>query len=312
MPAMLIRPVLSFLIGYAACLSGAGVTFEDLPGRMEIKLDGKQLTTFHYDSKWDKPFLYPIRTASGEVISRGWPIEPRAGETEDHAWHRGFWWAHGDINGDDFWREKPHPSTSRTVIDGKPAAKGDALEVKLGLIGTRAGRRLGTVVERYAFRRDGANILIDTTITVHADGGQALRFGDSDDGGFAFRLSDEFREDRGAKLTNSAGQSGTKEIWGKPAKWVHYSAKVNGKPAGVAVLDHPSNLRHPSRWHARGYSLNSANPFALGSFTEDKKNDGSYTLPAGKQLRFRYLVVIHEGDLSPDGIEQYFVKFSRP
>jgi len=299
------------LIGYATLLPAADVAFGEQPGRLEIKLDGKPLTAFHYDSKWDKPFLYPIRTSSGLILSRGWPLDPRPGEAEDHAWHRGFWWAHGDINGDDFWREKPHPATSRMVVDGKPVSKGNAFEVKLGLIGTKAGRRMATVVERYAFRRDGANILIDATITVSADGGQALRFGDSDDGGFAFRLSDEFREDRGARLMNSAGQIGTKQIWGQPAKWVHYSARVNGKPAGVAVIDHPSNLRHPTRWHARGYSLNSANPFALGSFT-DKTKDGSYTLPAGKQLNLRYLVVIHEGDLSPEGVEQYFAKFARP
>jgi Methane oxygenase PmoA len=78
----------------------------------------------------------------------------------------------------------------------------------------------------------------------------------------------------------------------------------------VAILDHPSNLRHPTGWHARGYSLNAANPFALGSFSKDKKKDGSYTLPAGQQLRLRYLVVVHEGELTSGRMEQYFSTFA--
>ncbi|HET8546893.1 MAG TPA: DUF6807 family protein, partial [Bryobacteraceae bacterium] len=100
------------LIGYAAFISAAaaGVAFEHRLGRIEVSLEGKPLTAFHYDPKWDKPFLYPIRTVSGAVISRGWPVEPRHGEQQDHPWHRGFWWGHGDINGEDFWREKPDKS----------------------------------------------------------------------------------------------------------------------------------------------------------------------------------------------------------
>ena len=286
----------------------ANIKFEQLPDRVDVKLDGKPLAAFHYADKWDKPFLYPIRTISGVVISRGWPVEPRPGEEQDHAWHRGIWWGHGDINGEDFWREKPDKSTSRLVVAGKPKTSGNSLEGKLRLM-TPKGKSLGTVTERYAFSADGNHLLIDTTISIHADGGESLRFGDTDDGGFAFRLADEFRQDRGARLINSENQTGTEQIWGKAARWTDYSASVNGKMAGVTILDHPSNLRHPTRWHARGYSLNAANPFALRSFTRNKSEDGSYTLPAGEQVRFRYLVIVHEGELPRDRIEQYFTGF---
>ena len=296
------------VVGFANAASAA-VTFKHTAGRVDVMIDGASFTSFHYDAKWDKPFLYPIRTASGIVISRGWPVEPRPGEQQDHPWHRGIWWGHGDINGEDFWREKPDKSTSRLVIEGKPKATGDTLEAKLAMVSSK-GERVGTVTQRFTFRREGAHVLIDSAIMVRADAGEALRFGDTEDGGFGFRLSDDFRQDRGARLVNSQGQSGTEQIWGKPAKWVHYSAAVDGKPAGVAVLDHPTNLRHPTRWHARGYSLNAANPFALGDFTGNKSNDGSYTAPAGSELRLRYLVAIHEGDLTADRIEQYFTSFA--
>jgi hypothetical protein len=285
-----------------------GITTESHSDRVSVLLDGKPLTALHFSSKWDKPFLYPIRTVSGLVISRGWPVEPRPGESDDHPWHRGIWFGHGDINGEDFWREKKDGSTSRLLVSGEPRVSADAVEISLAMV-TPKGARLGTVAERFRFRRQGNLILIDSAVSVHAGRGVPLRFGDTEDGGFGFRLADEFRQDRGAELMNSERRTGTENIWGRSAKWVKYSASIGGKRAGVAVLDHPSNLRHPTRWHARGYGLCAANPFSLKSFTNNKTADGSHTAPAGRSLELRYLIVIHEGELSPDAVDKLFASY---
>ena len=53
---------------------------------------------------------------------------------------------------------------------------------------------------------------------------------------------------------------------------------------------------HPTYWHARGYGLLAANPFALREFFKDPEKDGSWTVQEGKQLKFRYRVFIHHGD----------------
>lgn len=293
--------------------SGLSFALEQRSDRVDVALDGRPLTAFHFNAKWDKPFLYPIRTTSGKVISRGWPVEPREGDEQDHAWHRGIWYGHGDINGEDFWREKPDKTTARLVLMGEPKlASGPTgvLEVVLAMMGAK-GNRLGSINERYEFRRETGQVLIDSTIVISADQGVPLKFGDTDDGGFGFRLSTEFRQDRGAELTNSDGLKGTEKIWGKSAKWVKYRALVQGSHAGLAVFDHPSNLRHPTGWHARGYSLCSANPFATGSFANDKKIDGSYTLPAGQTLKLRYLAVIFDGDLESEAAARLFASFAK-
>jgi hypothetical protein len=287
-----------------------GITLARFEDRVKIALDGEPFTNFYFQPKWDKPFLYPIRTISGIVISRGYPVQPREGETHDHPWHRGIWYGHGDINGENFWREQKEKGTARLTLSEAPGISANTLDVKLAMM-TAANVRMGTIGERYSFSRDGNNFLIDTTITVAADGGEPLRFGDTDDGGFGFRLSDDFREDRGVEMENSEGLKGSDQMWGKPARWVKYTATINGKRAGVVMLDHSSNVRYPTRWHARGYALCAANPFALRSFTKDKAADGSYTLPLGKTLRFRYLVIVHEGEISRESIEQYFSKFQQ-
>lgn len=299
--------------------SSAGVsifTLHQRDDRVEILLDGQPWSAFLFHSKWDKPFLYPVRTASGNVLSRGWPVEPRPGDEQDHAWHRGIWYGHGDINGEDFWREKPDGTTARLVMQGGPKltdgkrGKRGSLEAVLAMRGAK-GTRIGTVTERLEFERLGSSVMIHATVTVSADGGGPLRFGDTDDGGFGFRLATEFRQDRGAELMNSDGLTGTQQIWGKQAKWVKYSATINGKRAGVAMVDHPSNLRHPTGWHARGYSLCSANPFAVGSFAGDKRRDGSYVLPEGQTLKLRYLVVVFDGDLPTGAMHTISARFAK-
>ena len=78
----------------------------------------------------------------------------------------------------------------------------------------------------------------------------------------------------------------------------------------MAILDHPGSFRHPTHWHARGYSLFAANPFGLHDFYGDDTKDGSYLLPEGKTLRFLYRVYIHSGDADQAGVEQEFQAFA--
>ena len=288
------KPALIAILFGPAILLGATVSFAPGTDTVEVRIDGKPFTTFHYESKWDKPFLHPIRTASGAVVTRRWPVEQQTGEIEDHTWHRGVWWSHGDINGADFWRELGHGKTGKLVLRGKPRTKGNVLEADCDFIDA-AGKRHGSALQQFAFGASGGLIWIDVTITVRADAGLPVVFGDTEDGGFGFRYSDDFRENRGAKLRNAEGLDGTKAIWGKRSKWVDYSTVRDGKTIGVALFDHPSNPRHPTYWHARGYGLNAANPFGVSDFARDKSRNGKLEVPQGKTLRFRYRVAVHEG-----------------
>ncbi len=275
----------------------------------EVRVNGRTYTSFHYHAKWDKPFLHPLSTPAGVVVSRGYPVSPLPGDSEDHVWHRGIWFGHGDINGEDFWREQGREKTSRLVLHGAPEVSGTTLTAVLQMQSAKSGI-IGSVRESFTFRTAGGAALIDVVVDVSADRGVPLKFGDTDDGGFGVRLREEFRQDRGAKLVNSEGLAGTENIWGKPAKWVLYEANVEGKAAGVAVLDHPSNLRHPTTWHARGYGLFAANPFGLRSFTRDKTRDGSHTIPAGGRQAFRYRVVVLDGETPAAKLDGMFADYA--
>src|SRR6266487_547868 len=45
--------------------------------RVDVLVDGKPFTAYIYPTTVKKPVLYPLRAASGTVITRGWPLEPR-------------------------------------------------------------------------------------------------------------------------------------------------------------------------------------------------------------------------------------------
>ena len=92
------------------------------------------------------------------------------------------------------------------------------------------------------------------------------------DGVFAIRTHTDLRLKASPKdgvkqvfgdALNSEGDE-AKAVWGKRADWVHYFGTVDGKPAGIAFLSHPtnpSNGKQKAWWHARDYGLISANPF---------------------------------------------------
>ena len=71
--------------------------------RVEVLVDGKPFTEYRYTKDVKKPVLFPLRTADGAIITRGWLLEPRGDESKDHTHHVGFWFNYGDVAGVDFW-----------------------------------------------------------------------------------------------------------------------------------------------------------------------------------------------------------------
>ncbi len=297
------RIVCLMVVGVPVLAGGGTVKFQRTPGRIEILMDGKPFTRFFYGPEWANPFLHPLRTTTGVVVTRGYPVETVAGESNDHIWQHGLWYSHGDINGVDFWRDLGAAKTGRMVVAGEPKTSGNRLRATLMLV-TPAKETMGSVVEEYSFSRSGSSQVVDARITIRADRGRALKMGDTEEGALGIRFAEEFRVDRGATLTNSEGITG-RGIWGKRAKWVDYSTTIQGQKVGVLMLDDPGNPKYPTWWHARHYAFAAANPFGVHDFENDKSKDGSVTIPAGQTLAFHYRVVIHLGGLDAVKVSEF-------
>lgn len=294
--------------------------------RIIVDIDGKPFTEFFISSAMPKPFLHPLRAASGKIVTRRFPMEAVEGEARDHPHHRGAWFTHGDVNGYDFWANEPSQKGAgkgkgkiavRKIGDLTSGKKSGAVEVLFDWEYPN-GKPILTETRRMIFYYQPALRTIDFDITLRALD-EPVRFGDTKEGTFAIRLASELEEPgpksiaeprRTGKMVSSTGKTGEKEIWGTRAEWVDYSGQIEGEKLGVAIFDHPANPKHPTYWHARGYGLFAANIFGVHDFTHGKGGDGSVTLDPGASLRFRYRVLIHPGDAESAGLAAQYRKYA--
>ncbi|MBK5295491.1 MAG: PmoA family protein [Acidobacteriia bacterium] len=311
----MIRSLSLLGLGLAAALSAQVKITSHGPSQVAVEIDGKPFTTLFTGPETTKPYLHPLRSASGVIVTRMYPMEKKQGDSTDHIHQRGLWFTHGDVNGLDFWANDP---TQQGPKKGRVQLK------KLGEL--KSGKKTGSISATFDWVDADGKLLLteDRTMTFHADpklrivdfdvtftGVEKSHFGDTKEGFFAIRLAEELIGKRNGKMVNAAGKAGEKEVWGKASPWVDYSGQVEGQPLGIAIFDHPSNPKHPTYWHSRDYGLFAANAFGEHDFFNDKSRDGGMTLAPGQKWRFRYRVIIHPGLTADAGLQAAYNIFSK-
>ncbi len=308
-----------FLLAAPLC---AQVTIAKGDGRIAVTIDGHPYTTFFCGPETSKPYLHPLRSASGKIVTRGYPMENVPGETHDHPHHRGLWFSHGSVNGFDFWSNEPSQhggKNARIVLKSVGRLDGGkqsgTLDATFNWMDPQ-GKTLLTEARTMTFYADPAKRVIDFDITLTPVA--KVTFGDTKEGTFAIRLAASLEEPtheslaspkRTGLMVDSEGRRGEPQVWGHRASWVDYFGEIDGEKLGIAILDHPSNPRHPTYWHSRSYGLFAANIFGLHDFLNNKSADGSMTIGPGQPLRFRYRVIIHPGYSQSANIAGEFQKY---
>ena len=83
MPSQLVRlSALVFVLMIASNLSAApakGVTVvpNETSKRVDVLIDGKPFTSYIWPDTLKKPVLFPLHSASGTIVTRGYPLDPR-------------------------------------------------------------------------------------------------------------------------------------------------------------------------------------------------------------------------------------------
>jgi hypothetical protein len=313
---------IAILLLAASSQLGAQITLTESNERLRVEIDGKLFTEYRSDRK--VPCLYPIMSPSGTGLTRNYPFDDSvAGEEHDHPHHVSVWFTHGLVNGVDFWAQhlerKGHivhksfgpRSTSSTSIDGITTHTA-TFSVNLSW---EEGETVHLTEKRtYTITARGNTRLVDTESVLTGVNGDVL-FGDTKEGTAGVRVAPTLRtKGKIAKgsLINSNGEKND-DAWGKRAAWVAYSGPDGaGKPAVIAMFDHPSNLRHPTWWHARDYGLLAANPFGRHDFEGKKdKHLGDLTLKKEDSLSFRYRILFHQGDMASANIPAEWQAYSK-
>ncbi len=323
-----LSPVLALLLVSAAISAAApaqAVKLSRLNDRVRVEVGGQLFTEYVFTGA-TRPYCYPVLAPDGTSLVRDYPMKDTPGEDRDHAHHRALMFAHSNVNQVDFWNEGTSGTRfpkGRTVHDGLLATSGG----DVGVIQVRnrwvdPGEKLiATDETTLRFCGNAEARMIDYEVTIHALPGQPLLLGDNKDGTMAIRVAQwmtmphkmQKKDIPGVGHIVTAGGDRDAAAWGKRADWCDYHAEHNGTVYGVAIFDHPQNLRHPTWWMARDYGLFAANPFGQRDFEPTAKHPpgkGDYPIAAGGTLTLRYRFYFHLGDEKAAGIAARYAEYA--
>ncbi|GAA5220427.1 DUF6807 domain-containing protein [Membranihabitans marinus] len=304
--------------------------------KVEVYMGDDLFTAYIYPDNIAKPVLYPIVTASGKSLTRGFPLDPMPGERVDHPHHVGIWLNYGDVNGLDFWNNSEAISAEKkseygTIYHkGIKKMEGNTLVVEAEWKDIN-GQVLLSEETTYKFDSEGdsRNIYRETKLTAQD---KKVDFTDNKEGMLGIRVTRamELPSDKPAVFTDAAGNpTEVKElnndgvngnylssegiegddVWGTRGKWMELYSNIDGDPVSITVMDHPTNVGYPTYWHARGYGLFAANPLGQKAMSGGKE-ELNYSLDPGQSVTFRYNILVHSNSaLSADQINAKYAEF---
>ena len=91
-----------------------------------MSVNGKPFTALQKGKDANKPYLYPLFTASGKRVVRGGPTEQIAGEPTDHPHQRGMWLGYEHLSGQNMWEIRSRRSTTALRFDSVSESDRDA------------------------------------------------------------------------------------------------------------------------------------------------------------------------------------------
>lgn len=303
--------------------------------KVEVFVGGKLFTAFIYPDNMEKQSLYPIASASGKLITRGYPLDPRPFERTDHPHHVGLWLNFGDVNGLDFWNnsfaikpaDKPKYGTIkfRKIVSENPAKGTLVTSSEWVDINDKVLLNEETT---FVFEGTGNLRIIERSSKLTAT--QQVTFTENKEGLIGLRLDRAFEEpatkpdkflDANGIVTevpimnnegvngvyrNAEGISGG-DVWSKRSPWVALRANKEGEILTIVIIDHSKNPNYPAWSHARGYGLFATNN--LGGRAFDKNaTEVKIILNPGESIVFKHKIVIG-GDLSDAEINQLSKNF---
>jgi hypothetical protein len=264
-----------------------------------VEINGEQFTTLHFGKQARQPYLHPLRTASGKIVTRD----------------QGVWLGHGRINGVDYWdADSSQPSKGKVgaVVLRKIASIEQAVDRgSLSLVadwvdpgGVAVATENRTMIFSLA-PEDSRVIDIDFRIEPR----QRISIADHTGGILGLRLGAAFEEINGGRPRNFSGDAGSDGVTGKRSPWLDYMTIMQGERIGVLIMDHPRNHNFPARWKVRTSASIFVTPFAeLDYYNEaplkgqlpKTARDAGITLEKGERMRFRYRIVIHPSTFDID------------
>lgn len=309
--------------------------------KVEVWVEDDLFTSYIYPDNIAKPVLYPLKTASGKVLSRSYPLEIVQGERIDHPHHVGNWMNYGDVNGLDFWnnseaipeKDRQHyGSISHKKVERAEGGETSGILEVVNEWTSPDGVVLLLEQCRFDFTVLGSSRIIDRTTTLKALD-QEVSFKDNKEGMFAVRVArelelpsekpaiftDVYGNPTETKVLDNTGVNGNylssegiegMDVWGTRARWMELYSTIDNEEVSLVIFDHPDNVGYPTYWHARAYGLFAANPLGQSIFSNGEQVL-DFKLGPNESVSFKYRLLVHSGDqLSEDYLNELADSFS--
>ena len=303
--------LLSLALALSLPLKAQTVAITPSDKGLRIDIDGKLFTEYMVKGT-QRPCFYPVMGSNGAEVTRPYPLA--AGSKDDHPHHSSIWFAHGGINGLDFWANGADKGRIENTEFSDVKAEGASASFTAKSQWVKPGGEavLNDVRHFVVTALPGGARQFDFEITLTASAGD-VTFDDTKEGSMAIRVAPTMalKGGHGHILTSAGIKDG--KAWGTQANWVsYYGPDAKGDPLTITMMDDAKNLRHPTWWHVRDYGLFAANPFGQHDFEKDKehKTKGNYLLAKGASLTQRYRILIEKGEPEVAKLDAAFGSFA--
>ena len=280
------------------------VSFQHQPGKLLISVGGEPFAAYVYeDAKIRRPYFAHVKAPSGVQATRNHPPIEGVDAADHDTMHPGIWLGLGDVNGNDYWRNKADVDHEMFIEEPKGGPGRGTFAVRNFYMNPEGTDRLFAREDRYQIIATPEGTLLTQEYTFHDDDTKIV-FGDQEEMGMGIRVNSPVAERFGGKITNADGKVGADECWGQASKWIDYSGEVEGKPVGMTIMPSPNNFR-PSWYHARNYGFIAANPFGREAMKQGEKS--AVPVEPGEKFKLGFAVLVHS---KPDvDIEKVYAEY---
>ena len=299
------------LVGLAESPFLGKLQWQEVSGKSIALLGGERIVwQFNYDPTLSKPHFHPVSTPRGDVLT--WNQPP------DHPWHHALWFCWKEINGVNYWEANVADGLTvgrtRWSDVGIETHDDGSAQIRMHLEYLPAGGEVVLTEERRmdiaapsgeqqysmdwtsTFTAREADVMLDRTPIPPDPNGKPW-------GGYAglsIRFAKDFGDRQAISLAGLAG-FGADGVHRSTSPAMDYSGMCDGRAAGIAILDHPDNPRHPTPWYVIRSDMTYLNAAIL--------TYEPLRLPARDSLTLKYRLLVHADRWDVDTLRKVYTDY---
>jgi hypothetical protein len=248
-------------------------------------------------------YIHPVRSPSGVILTQDF--------AEVHPHHYGIWssWTNVEFNGrrPDFWNVGKETGyvEFESLDETWEGYVHAGLRSRHKYIDFTLGRQITALNEQWevrVFNISGKYHIFDITVIQTANSSMPVVLPEHEYGGVGFRGHEDWEGRENAFFLTSEGKTRT-DAHGTRARWCHIGGYTGSQLAGIAILDHPGNFRHPQPVHV--HQTRAFFNYAVIKY-------GEMVIEPGIPYRMKYRFITYDGEPDPAELDRLWMDFAYP